>query len=637
MKRRLSNSWFVIPIAFTLVILTTTGCNSPYSVKRVSPLQLFVKRDKTALNSNHPSPRTLQYLRLRFLTQSYKTDPASLIEQLHQETFHSNDMSLTLALSELAFLQGKEYQRKNPVQAFTMYLIAAEVSYRYLLNEDLETVKAALQPDTRLTAEVYKHAVSNLIGLAIESRSNGTHLIRENCFETNSTHYSFALEPSIPPRIDPLSFDELIPANQFEVNGLSNEYFSYGLGVPLIGIVHEPHQREQWGPFFPGPDFMYPLSGVLKFDAPKNTKSKRQVHCSLGFYDPLATDTITLEQHNVPLEADYTTALAFQVQKLNPTKIGFKGLLESDLLLERAGLYLLEPYRPDKIPVVMVHGLMSSAMTWVPMFNDLRGSPDLRDRYQFWFFNYPTGLPILYSSMLLREQLKAVRDTYDPNHNNPNFDHMVLVGHSMGGLLTRMMLINPGDAFYNYVFDEPIEQLPVSDDMRELVKKLFLFERQKNISRAIFISTPHRGSSLADRWYAKLGTGLIHLPRNMMQSANTLLSNKDIQYTEKIKNESQPVHTSIQLLSPSSPFIRQSMKFPLPQDIPYHSIIGIRDAKQGPGSSDGVVDYESSHLEYAVSELWIPSSHSAHCHPLAIQEVKRILRLHLQDLHGRTP
>ena len=414
MKRRLSNSWFVIPIAFTLVILTTTGCNSPYSVKRVSPLQLFVKRDKTALNSNHPSPRTLQYLRLRFLTQNYKTDPASLIEQLHQETFRSNDMSRTLALSELAFLQGKEYQRKNPVQAFTMYLIAAEVSYRYLLAEELDTLKAALQPDTRLTAEVYKHAVSNLIELTIQSRSNGSQLIRENCFESKSTRYAFALEPSLHPCIDPLSFDELIPANQFEVHGLTNEYFSHGLGVPLIGIVHEPHERKQWGDFFPDTPFMYPLSGLLKFGDPTDDIGKRQVQCSLGFYDPLATDTITLEQQQIPLEADYTTALAFQVQKMQPLKAGLEGLIYNDKHLAQAGLYLLEPYRPNKIPVVMVHGLMSSAMTWVPMFNDLRGSEDLRERYQFWFFNYPTGLPIQYSSMLLREQLKAVRDTYDP-------------------------------------------------------------------------------------------------------------------------------------------------------------------------------------------------------------------------------
>ena len=98
---------------------------------------------------------------------------------------------------------------------------------------------------------------------------------------------------------------------------------------------------------------------------------------------------------------------------------------------------------------------------------------------------------------------------------------------------------------------------------------------------------------------------------------------------DNIKDKKK-AHSSIELLSPSSYFIVATNKIPLSPDIPYHSIIGTRHDKTGPGSSDGVVQYESSHLDFTVSEKLVPSGHGAHEHPLAIDEVKRILKLHIE-------
>jgi hypothetical protein len=97
-------------------------------------------------------------------------------------------------------------------------------------------------------------------------------------------------------------------------------------------------------------------------------------------------------------------------------------------------------------------------------------------------------------------------------------------------------------------------------------------------------------------------------------------------YTKKTSN-------ALLLLSPTSIYTQTTNKIPLRSDIPYHSIIGTRKpATVGAGTSDGIVLYESSHLDFTESEKLVPSPHGAQEHPLAIAEVKRILREHLEKI-----
>ena len=120
---------------------------------------------------------------------------------------------------------------------------------------------------------------------------------------------------------------------------------------------------------------------------------------------------------------------------------------------------MVEPFDPNRIPVVMVHGLWSSPTTWMEMFNDLRAFPEIRSRYQFWFFLYPTGQPFWTSAAQLRDTLAEVRQTLDPQLQNPNLDQMVLVGHSMGGLVSQLQTLESGDDFWRIVSDKPFEEL----------------------------------------------------------------------------------------------------------------------------------------------------------------------------------
>ena len=280
----------------------------------------------------------------------------------------------------------------------------------------------------------------------------------------------------------------------------------------------------------------------------------------------------------------------------------------------------------------MVHGLKASPVIYMEMFNDLRGQQEIRDRFQFWFFSYPTGLPILYSSSILRQKLLEAQKKLDPEGSNPNFNNMVLIGHSMGGLLSRVMMQNSGDAYWNNLFLEPIDQIQIDEPSRKILKQCMFFESIPFIQRVIFISAPHRGSPSADRWYSALASGMIELPGNVVNTSQSILSNDQLKVNSQVyKNTKKIRFDAISNLSATSPFIIVYNRVPVCDDVPYHSIIGIGDFEIGPGSSDGVVPYESSHIDFAVSERLIASDHDAPNHPDAIDEVKRILLLHLRE------
>jgi triacylglycerol esterase/lipase EstA (alpha/beta hydrolase family) len=264
------------------------------------------------------------------------------------------------------------------------------------------------------------------------------------------------------------------------------------------------------------------------------------------------------------------------------------------------------------------------------MFNNLLADSLIREKYQFWFFMYPTGNPILYSSSILRGSLKEARQVFDPEGDDQAFDHLILVGHSMGGLLSKYMILNSRDEVWKEFSDVPFSDLSLTPDQRRLAESVFFFEPIPFVSRVVFIATPHRGSELASGRIGRWGASLVKLPSTLVNNSYAVLRTigQDEQHRLKMKLESMP--TGVDGLKPDSPFVRMSERIPLLDEIPYHSIIGNNEAADTPSGTDGIVPYESSHLDGAVSEIIVRSGHSAHNHPLAIQEVRRILHEHLE-------
>ncbi|HXM27426.1 MAG TPA: alpha/beta fold hydrolase [Chthoniobacterales bacterium] len=278
----------------------------------------------------------------------------------------------------------------------------------------------------------------------------------------------------------------------------------------------------------------------------------------------------------------------------------------------KSGLYLLEPYDPNRIPVVFVHGLLSSGYTWLNVSNAVRADPEIRRRYQVWAFFYPTGNPILYSALRLREDLALAQKKYGLKHG------IVLVGHSMGGILCRLQATDIGPADWTAIFHARATELLPLVNTKPLLRDALLFRANPLVKRIIFISTPHRGSAIASGGIGALGDRLIRFPAIITSSVPR-------QIARLANARGMRIPTSIDGLSPKSPLFMVYDRLPIRS--PHHSIIGDRGRGDTPNSSDGVVPYWSSHLDTASSELIVPTGHGAMNNSLAIAEIQRILRL----------
>ena len=286
-------------------------------------------------------------------------------------------------------------------------------------------------------------------------------------------------------------------------------------------------------------------------------------------------------------------------------------------------LIQVQPYDPNKIPVVFVHGLQDTPVSWVPMVNALWSDPVLRRNYQVCVFSYPSGYPIPYSALLLRRELDALDRTFP--HHRP----IVLVGHSMGGIISRLMITDSGgDKLWRYFFGKPPAQTKLSPDTKALLEEALIFKPRRDVARLIFISTPHRGSVIAENPIGRIGSSLIRKSVQYMNAGREILQASVVQEDPTVLKLNR-LPNSIDTLAPNDPFVKEMNTLPMAKRIPYHSIIGDRGRGDTPNSSDGVVPYWSSHLDGAESEKIVPSGHGAEHSPQGIAEVLRILHEHI--------
>jgi hypothetical protein len=357
--------------------------------------------------------------------------------------------------------------------------------------------------------------------------------------------------------------------------------------------------------FAPVLGYSEPITAVTRFEG--NASSRR---VRMAYFDPEVISHAEISGTRYPLADDFTAPIVERYRGVNEMSQALGGLFGSNVREARYGL--AEPYDPHRIPIVLIHGLNSHPLMWRDVMNDLRADPELRDKYQFLFYYYPTGWPPAYSALRLREEMAAFDKVYGRQHN------MILVGHSMGGLVARLQVTSTGRAIWDAQLgpkaDEAFKTLPAS----YLGKRALIFEANSEISREVYICTPHRGSKLADLSIVGLITKFIKLPFNIMAAV--------AEVPGAVIDQRQL--SSVNLLSPKNELYTALDKLPI--RVPYHSVIGDRGKGNTPNSSDGVVEYWSSHLKGAQSELIVPGPHSSQSLPVTITELKRIMKLHLQ-------
>jgi pimeloyl-ACP methyl ester carboxylesterase len=406
---------------------------------------------------------------------------------------------------------------------------------------------------------------------------------------------------------------EFTPADQFDVRGkyVSERTIRNGLGAPLVAIGREAYKGARAA--FSLPRVYYGVTAVARFEGRR---------CVISLEDPLAVETVRLGSRTFPLAADFTVPVAVMLARNDPKKYELTRLLRPAKYAETARIARLQPYDPNKTVILVVHGLMDTPATWTLMINTLRGDEEIRRNYQFWFFSYPSGYPYPYSAAILRRELDAIETKF--RLHKP----MVVMGHSMGGCISRLLITDTGDKLWMELFGKRPEDVNLKPEQKQLFTETLIFKRRPEVGRVIFIAAPLRGSDLAANRLGRIGSSLVRLPVTLLRAGDALRMMTFTAGDLRLKR----IPNSVDTLAPTNRFVKAINKIPMAKGIPYHSIMGDRGRGDTPNSSDGVVPYWSSHLDGAESEIIVPSSHNAHQNPQAIQEVRRILKLHVRSV-----
>jgi pimeloyl-ACP methyl ester carboxylesterase len=416
-------------------------------------------------------------------------------------------------------------------------------------------------------------------------------------------------KPDPRPEWNPALYD-FTPADEFDVGGkyVTERTTREGIGAPIVAVERETsaNRRQKLAPS----RIFRTVTAVAHFQGGK---------CVLEFYDPLDKETVSFYGRTVPLAADFTVPLAVMLQQTDPARYELSRVLNPEKYAQTATIERLQPFNPNKTVVLVIHGLKDSQATWTPMINKLRGDPVIRKHYQFWFYSYPTGYPFPYSAAILREELDEVEKQF------PKLKPMVVIGHSMGGCISRLLLTDSGNELWMKIFGRPPDEVPLSPKTREYFRQELFFRHRPEIGRVIFIASPLRGSNMATGLIGGLATFLIRESTVSSQASQEMLNVTSIK-EEELKPKRRA--NSVDSLSPKSRFLNAMNTIPMTPGVHYHTIIGDRGRGDSPNSSDGVVPYWSSHMDGAQTEDIVPSDHAAHQNPQAIEDVLRILKAH---------
>jgi pimeloyl-ACP methyl ester carboxylesterase len=428
----------------------------------------------------------------------------------------------------------------------------------------------------------------------------------------NNETYHLRLEPASNAVWAPNYFTTFELEQQIKEKLIRKENIQQGVGGALVGVRQlNPPEK-----FAPRRGITAPVTATLDFHATSATLALRR---------PAKQPTANVEGNVRPLAANFSAPISYYKPPSNLTLVGLVGGFEARNYPAKIGLYFLQPYDPDRIPLVFVHGLFSTPWTWVQTINGLQADPEIRKHYQFWVFAYPTGYPILYSALRLRDELSRADRAY------PNHKPYVVVGHSMGGMLTHDQVVTLTPAMWEKSMGETAEAIFAKERSDSLIVRATTFRANPRIKRVVFICTPHRGSKMASGGLGKFAISLINLPGQLATVMKDSLSSGELL---QLTGSSKRLPNSVWGLKPTNPALEVINSAPI--SVPYHSIIGDRGKGDSPNSTDGVVAYWSSHLDGARSELIVPGPHGSCELPQTIAELDRILRLHLRTDSGRS-
>jgi pimeloyl-ACP methyl ester carboxylesterase len=485
----------------------------------------------------------------------------------------------------------------------------------YLDSANTARLELASDPNDSPARSDYNFAVSRIIEI-VEEQGLTPWDEALSCPVEGRKDWKLKYHPKGPhAKFHPEEF-RILPTDRFEFKGklVGERHFKPGLGAPVV-VSSTTHDYTEIDPFVQGESIYYGLTAAIEFDGTQS---------NIVLKDPLQEEVLHLDGQTYPLAADFQAPLALGLAEIDPRKEELSALFKPDQFKGKARLARIQPYESKKIPVLFIHGLSNSQATWFPMIESLRYDPVIRQNYQFWVFSYPTGAPDPIPAANLRRQLDQIRKKH-PDHKD-----IVVVGHSMGGMISSTLITDSGMTLWNAAFERPPGEMGFDQDTRETLSQWLIFKARPDVSRVIYASASHRGSEDATNLLGRLGARVIGNP-----IPDGVISG-DAAAASRTGGKRGRVPNSVDVLDPDSPFLLAVNTLPPKPGIPYHSIIGDRGKggnldRTKPQSSDGTVPYWSSHLDGAESELIIPSKHWTILEEEGIAEVNRILHLHLRE------
>ncbi|HEU4395742.1 MAG TPA: alpha/beta fold hydrolase, partial [Planctomycetota bacterium] len=419
----------------------------------------------------------------------------------------------------------------------------------------------------------------------------------------------------------------LYAADEYDVRGIRARQRRGGIGLPLV--AKPPALVDQAG-HVPGAGLLYSgraafaATAVLRLEGGLDALVEGRPHAMLSLLASDEVAAIRVGERAVPLAADFSAPYALALESSRVWDFEMAGFLSGEEEF-RPGLIPTTPYRPGRIPVVLVHGTASSPARWAEMLNTLYGEEALRDRYQFWLFIYSTGNPVPYSANLLRKSLAEAVRRFDPEGKDEALRRMVLVGHSQGGLLCRMAASSTGDFLVAGGRGLRIEDIELAEKDMALFRECLRFRASPTVTRVVFLCTPHGGSYVAGGVIGAIGSSMAGFGGRLLDLARKpfrLRSGKS-GFPHELD-----MPTSVDNMAPGSPFLQSYAAMEPGPGVVFHNIIAVKGAGDPRELNDGVVSWAGAHMPEAASEFVVRWGHSCQSHPLVIEEVRRILVEH---------
>ncbi|WP_422096107.1 esterase/lipase family protein [Variovorax sp.] len=519
--------------------------------------------------------------------------------------------------------------------AIEAWLESARHAYAYLFFTARKPRDRAFEDRQTQVRDYYNYAVQQAItGLYRGARRNGAAQpqvprVGDWRIEADVSGLRLPADAPLP--------DELIPAASLTFSGLRNTYRRDGFGAELVAADSQRTDekapaRDTAEPRPPYREMPFPaVTALLLFEGGNLAEVLATRRLRIAAYDPYRTANVQLAGQEVPLAANFTSGYGLWLARSDFALQALRSLFGGRDGLTQPRIYLMQPYDPERRTVIMLHGLASSPEAWINVANEVLGDETLRRRYQIWQVYYPTNAPLPLNNFAIREAVTQTLQHFDPTGQAPASKDITLIGHSMGGVLSRLMVSSSQDKLW----DALLASYPMPGaQQRRIEEKLapyLRFEPLPQVSDAIFIASPHRGTDFANNRISRWVANLITLPVAMLGQLSDI--SRELIRIAPGRQDAGPLRipNSIDNLSDRDPFVRLSSGLPMNPRVRFHSIIG----NDTPGlaqalSSDGIVPYASAHLDGAASELVIPSAHSVQENPLAILEIRRILREQLQ-------